>query len=123
MAFPGMHGFSRSNIARMRAFYLAYTKQVTILAQPVRELDGVHLPAAAAEIPWGHNVVLVEKLKGPTARLWYAHQTVACGWSRNVLVHQIETDLYRRQGKALTNFERTPPPAQSDLARELLKDP
>jgi predicted nuclease of restriction endonuclease-like (RecB) superfamily len=56
-------------------------------------------------------------------RLWYAQQTVVNGWSRSVLVHQIESGLYARQGKAVTNFEKTLPPSQSDLAREALKDP
>ena len=76
-----------------------------------------------AGIPWGHNVVLLEKVKDPAERLWYARKTVENGWSRNVLVHWIESDLYERQGKAQTNFERTLPAPQSDLARETLKDP
>src|SRR5438552_4262174 len=64
-AFPGLAGFSPSNVSRMRAFYLAYTKEVTILSQPVTELDGQTLPGPMAEIPWGHNLVLLFKLKDP----------------------------------------------------------
>jgi hypothetical protein len=64
-AFPGLKGFSPSNVSRMRAFYLGYTKEVTISAQPVPNLDGQSLPAAIAEIPWGHNIVLLFKLKDP----------------------------------------------------------
>jgi len=76
-----------------------------------------------AEIPWFHNVVLIEKLKDPIERLWYAQKTTEHGWSRAVLVHQIESDLYGRQGRAITNFEQTLPSPQSDLAQQLLKDP
>lgn len=134
-AFPGVSGFSVWNIWRMRAFYLAYTQEVTNLAQAVpelgdtnlpqaaAELDAVSLPRPVAEIPWGHNVTLIQKLKDPLQRVWYARQTIENGWSRAVLVHQIESDLFGRQGKALTNFERTLPAPQSDLARELVKDP
>jgi predicted nuclease of restriction endonuclease-like (RecB) superfamily len=122
-AFPGVQGFSRSNIWRMRAFYLAYTRQVANLAQPVREFDGVHLPPPMAEIPWGHNVILIEKVKDPAERLWYARKAMEHGWSRPILDHQIDADLYRRQGKAATNFTRTLPPLQSDLAQQVLKDP
>jgi predicted nuclease of restriction endonuclease-like (RecB) superfamily len=122
-AFPGVGGFSPSNVWRMRAFYLAYTADVRNLAQPVRELDGSTLPAPMAEIPWGHNILLVEKLSDPSARLWYARMTTEQGWSRSVLVLQIEAEAHRRHGKALTNFADTLPSPQSDLARDLLKDP
>jgi predicted nuclease of restriction endonuclease-like (RecB) superfamily len=145
--FPGESGFSASNLWRMRSFYLAYTEGVINLAQPVRdlkiadpqqpvgeiggpelvqlvrELDGRNLPQAAAEIPWGHNIALIEKLKDPIERLWYARQTIEQGWSRAILVIQIETDLYRRQGRALTNFDRTIPAPDSDLAQQAFKDP
>jgi predicted nuclease of restriction endonuclease-like (RecB) superfamily len=93
------------------------------LPQAVAEIPEPILPQAVAEIPWGHNIVLVEKIKDPAERLWYARRTVEHGWSRNTLVHQIEGGLYRRQGQATTNFDRTLPAAQSDLASELLKDP
>jgi predicted nuclease of restriction endonuclease-like (RecB) superfamily len=122
-AFPGVEGFSRSNIWRMRAFFLAYTREVANLAQPVREFDGVHLPHLMAELPWGHNVLLIQKIKDPAERLWYARQAIEHGWSRPILDHQIDSGLYRRQGKAVTNFTRTLPPPQSELADEVLKDP
>jgi predicted nuclease of restriction endonuclease-like (RecB) superfamily len=80
-------------------------------------------PQAVAEIPWFHNVVLIEKLKDPAERLWYAEKIVEHGWSRAVLVHQIELDLYGRKGKAITNFRETLPSPQSDLAQQILKDP
>jgi len=123
--FPELTGFSRSNIWRMRAFYLAYTREIQKLAQPVRELDGVNLPQVVAPIPWGHNVVLLEKVKDSVERLWYALQTIEYGWSRAVLVPQIETDLYGRQAatEKATNFPLTLPPPQSDLVQQTLKDP
>jgi predicted nuclease of restriction endonuclease-like (RecB) superfamily len=74
-------------------------------------------------LPWGHNVRLLDLLKSPDERLWYAEQAIQNGWSRNVLVLHIESGLYRRQGKAITNFQATLPPSQSDLAQQLLKDP
>ncbi len=78
---------------------------------------------AVAQIPWGQNAVLLDKVKEPAEREWYARKTIEHGWSRNVLVHQIDSGLHRRQGQAVTNFERTLPAPQSDLARELIKDP
>ena len=109
--FPGIAGFSVRNIWRMRAFYLAYNPEVVILPQAAAESDGADLPQAAAGIPWFHNVVLIEKLKNPTQRLWYAEKVVQHGWSRAVLVHQIELDLYGREGRAITNFPETLSPA------------
>ena len=133
--FPKMDGFSTRNVWRMRAFYLAWTEESQkhqqpvgnldskILPQLVAELDGQNLPQAVAEIPWGHNVWLLEKISNPILRLWYAHKAIEHGWSRAVLTHHIETQLHKREGKAVTNFKRTLPPPQSDLAEQTLKDP
>lgn len=131
--FPGMTGFSPRNVWRMRAFYLAWTEEVLaqsaresgrpIPPQLVAELDGQSLPRAVAEIPWGHNVWLLEKLKDPAVRLWYARKTVENGWSRAMLTHWIESDLHARQGKAVTNFKASLPVPQSDLANEIIRDP
>jgi predicted nuclease of restriction endonuclease-like (RecB) superfamily len=74
-------------------------------------------------IPWGHNALLVEKLKDPILRLWYARKTLEHGWSRAILTYHIERNLHVREGNALTNFQQTLPPAQSDLAQQALKDP
>jgi len=109
-AFPDMKGFSARNLKYMRAFAEAYPKE-----QFVQQV--------VAQIPWGHNVRILDYVKDPIQREWYIRQTVEYGWSRNILVHQIETRLYERQGKAMTNFARTLPPPQSDLAQQLLKDP
>lgn len=122
-AFPKMSGFSPRNVWRMRSFFIAYTEQVKKLPRPVAEMDGVNLPRPMADIPWGHNAEILDRLKNPMDRLWYAKQTLKFGWSRNVLTHHIQTKLIQRQGKALTNFHAVLPPAQSDLARQVLKDP
>lgn len=109
-AFPEMKGFSPRNLKYMRAFAEAY---------PMEQI----VQQVVAQIPWGHNVRILDIVKDPTERLWYVQQTIQHGWSRNVLVHQIESGLYHRQGKAVTNFDRTLPKPQSELAQQLLKDP
>ena len=108
--FPEMKGFSPRNLKYMRAFAEAWPDEPIV-------------QEALAQITWYHNITLLEKVKDPAERLWYVQQTLQHGWSRNVLVHHIESGLYQRQGKAITNFERTLPAPQSDLARSLLKDP
>src|ERR1700723_1750885 len=75
------------------------------------------------QIPWGHNLRLLDLVKIPREREWYIRHAIKHGWSRNVLVHQIESGLYRRQGKALANFKATLPALQSELAQQVLKDP
>ncbi|MDR1533626.1 MAG: PDDEXK nuclease domain-containing protein [Planctomycetota bacterium] len=134
-SFPGLEGFSARNIWHTRSFYLAYEptgrklKQPVSelgrekLAQPARESESAILPRPVSEIPWGHNIVLLQKLKDPAARLWYARQTVENGWSRAMLTHWIESGLHERQGKAVTNFKAALPAPQSDLAAEIVRDP
>jgi len=120
--FHGTGGFSRTNLYRMRAFYAAYPKSPAIVPQAVGQ-NVSPLPEPVLHIPWGHNVILIEKVKNPAQRLWYASQVIEHGWSRAMLHHQIESALYTRQGKAITNFSDTLPVPQSDLARQTLKDP
>jgi predicted nuclease of restriction endonuclease-like (RecB) superfamily len=91
--FPDIAGFSAQNLWYMRAFYRAWTEEVSNLQQPVGDLDGTNLPQVVGEIPWGHNIQLLSKVKDPLPRLWYARMTIEFGWSRSVLVHQIESDL------------------------------
>jgi predicted nuclease of restriction endonuclease-like (RecB) superfamily len=76
-----------------------------------------------AQIPWGHNIVLLTSIKDNKKREWYIRKTIENGWSRNVLLNQIESNLYKRKGSAITNFKKTLPALQSDLAHQLLKDP
>jgi predicted nuclease of restriction endonuclease-like (RecB) superfamily len=108
-ALSWMTGFSVRNLHYMRKFYESYT-------------DG-NFAAAVAQIPWGHNIILMDKVATIEQRLWYAQQTLENGWSRSVLGMWIESDLYSRQGKAITNFKHTIPSPQSDLAEQTLKDP
>jgi len=108
--FPEMQGLSPRNLGYMKSFAEAWPDE-TILQQ------------LAAKLPWFHNCVLLDKVKDTTERLWYIQQAILNGWSRNVLVLQIEGGLYRRQGKAITNFEATLPSPESDLAQQLIKDP
>lgn len=109
-AFPDMKGFSPRNLKYMRAFAEAWP-------------DAAIVQQAVAQLPWGHNLVLLDKLPGPETRRWYATKAIEHNWSRNILVMQIETRLLERSGKAVTNFQASLPAAQSDLARESLKDP
>ncbi|MCI0486722.1 MAG: PDDEXK nuclease domain-containing protein [Blastocatellia bacterium] len=108
--FPEMKGLSRTNLLYMRAFAEAYPDE-----QFVQQVVG--------QIPWGHNVRILDKVKDSAEREFYIRETIANGWSRNILALQIQSRLYERQGKALTNFELTLPKPQSDLAQNLLKDP
>lgn len=109
-AFPEMAGFSPRNLKYMRSFAEAWPDE-PIVQQLV------------AQIPWGHNVRILDQVKNPEERAWYIQKTLEHGWSRNILVLQIESGLYHRQGKAVTNFQATLPKPQSDLAEQLLKDP
>ena len=108
--FPEMKGFSRSNLKYMRAFAEAWP-------------HGVIGQRALANLPWRQNIALLEKLEDPIERLWYAQKALVNGWSRSVLVAQIESRLYQQGKGVVTNFERTLPQPQSDLAQSLIKDP
>jgi len=109
-AFPEMTGLSSRNLKYMRAFADAYPDQEFV-------------QQVAAQLPWGHTMMLLDTVKKQDEREWYMRYAIASGWSRNVLVHQIEGRLYQRQGKPLTNFTRTLPAPQSDLAQQIIKDP
>lgn len=109
-AFPEAKGFSPRNLKYMRAFAEAWPEEEFV--------QGV-----LAQLPWYHQLALLEKLATPEERRWYVAKCIEQGWSRNVLVMQIETQAHRRFGKAATNFKDTLPKPHSDLARENLKDP
>jgi predicted nuclease of restriction endonuclease-like (RecB) superfamily len=109
-AFPDMTGFSPRNLKYMRAFAEAWPEE-PIVQQLV------------AQIPWGHIVRILDYVKVPPEREWYIRQAIEYRWSRNVLVHQIESGLYRRQRKGLTNFRQALPAPQSELAQQIIKDP
>lgn len=134
--FPEMKGFSRTNLLYMRAFAAAWPGTEFVHSSVGQSEPGVmvHQPGAQLEpgkivhqlvdkLPWRHHCVLLDKLKIAEDRLWYATKAVEHGWSRNILVMQIESRLLERSGTAVTNFELNLPKPQSDLARECLKDP
>jgi len=108
--FPDSKGFSERNLGRMLAFYREYT-------------DDSILPHLVAKLPWGHNILLIEKIKEHNIRFWYAEKCVEHNWSRDILELQIKSDLFGRQGKSITNFKNTLPEPLSDLAQQTLKDP
>ncbi|MBI4530671.1 MAG: DUF1016 domain-containing protein [Candidatus Latescibacteria bacterium] len=111
--FPDNKGFSRRNVYRMRMLYLAHKE------------SGEFVPQLVAQIPWGHNIVILEKVKDQAAREYYLLACIENGWSRNVLVHQIETDAYARHALApkITTFRNTLPEPLGEQAEEMLKDP
>ena len=148
--FPDMKGLSLRNLKYMRAFAAAYPSFSIVQAplaqlqpratdaagyatgkneKPILQRAVAKLPppqfvqAPLAQISWYHHITLLEKVKAPDERMFYIRKTIENGWSRNVMLHHINNNLYKRQGKALTNFEVTLPKPQSDLARETLKNP
>ena len=144
-SFPAMSGFSTDNIRFMKRMYLFYNQETiaddlntvvpeksaqvvqqtndVIIAQAVQHLQEDELLALLSSIPWGHHTTILRKIKDVDKALFYVNQTFANNWSRSVLEYQIETDLYGRQGNAITNFKKTMPAIHSDLANAILKDP
>lgn len=143
---PEVKGFSVRNISRMIAFFKEYPEPGKIVPQgAAQSMGSPNLPQGVAktssleilpqvvakneapsllwQIPWGHHAWLMEKVKDRAARQWYMQQTIANGWSRNVLTTMIQTQAHQRQGQAVTNFETSLAPEQSALALETLKDP
>lgn len=149
--FPEVKGFSTSNLKYIKRWYLFYNSatlpnqivQQTVaqlpavqkVQQPVGQIqeaeksqqvvDQIRQTAFSllTQIPWGHNIAIIVKCKNINEALYYVQCTLAHNWSRSVLVHQIESGLYKREGKAVTNFALTLPKPQSDLATQTLKDP
>jgi predicted nuclease of restriction endonuclease-like (RecB) superfamily len=142
---PEVKGFSERNLDRMIAFYRTYPDPEAFSPPAVAKLlppakvpplvaksEAKEAPPQTAEpepnsllwmVPWAHHVILREKVKDLTTRVWYMQQTLANGWSRDILLTMIKSELHHRQGKAITNFEKRLPAPQSDLARQTLKDP
>ncbi len=132
--FPDMKGFSETNIKYIKRWYLFYTKGLQDVAkiknndtnskrlQPVAKFNE-RVISLIKQIPWGHNQRIINKCKNIDEAIYYVNKTIENGWSRNVLVHQMENRLYEREGKSITNFEKRLPALQSDLARQTLKDP
>ncbi|MET7247836.1 PDDEXK nuclease domain-containing protein [Methylobacterium sp. EM32] len=108
--FPGMKGFSVRNLKYMKAFASAWSERQIVQCD-------------LAQIPWSTHVALLDKVREPAEREWYVRAAVAQGWTRNILVHQIETRLHERQGKGAHNFRATMPPERAVLAATAFKDP
>ncbi len=139
--FPDMGGFSPYNLRACRNFYLFYLQELTKVEQVALLLENASktkqfvsqseiweqvvpkLGTQLFSIPWGHHLVILKKIKNQPEAIFYIKETIKNNWSRAVLVHQIESNLYERQGKAVSNFQNTLPKPQSDLANQLLKDP
>ena len=142
-AFPEVKGFSLTNIKYIRKWYLFYNQPNIIGQQAVDQLGKetvvsqsdttigqqfvAQIPEWSIEqiflIPWGHNIAIYLKCKSIQEAYYYISNTIRHGWSRDVLIHQIESGLYHREGKAISNFSQTLPAPQSDLAQQTLKDP
>lgn len=140
---PELKGFSERNIDRMIAFYRAYPDPAGFSPPAVAKLPpqekmpqvvaksstqivqgaAAQTPDSLWSVPWAHHVVLMQKVKDLPTRRWYMEQTLANGWSRNVLGLQIDARAHARHGKAVSNFAATLPAPQSDLAQQMLKDP
>lgn len=128
---PDATCFSETNLLYMKNFYLLYQPYLQITQQAVEQKENAITQQLVEQIqndifsiPWGHHVRIIDKFKNsPEKALFFVHQTVENGWSRNILLNFMDTDLYERQGKALTNFKKTLPAETSDLAQELTKDP
>jgi predicted nuclease of restriction endonuclease-like (RecB) superfamily len=112
--FTDIKGFSLRNLKYIRQWYHFWNATALIGQQPVAQL---------VQIPWGHNIAIVSKSQSKQEALYYVQNTINHGWSRAVLTHQIESGLWQREGKSITNFEQTLSETQSDLAQQTLKDP
>ncbi|MEQ8423891.1 MAG: PDDEXK nuclease domain-containing protein, partial [Cyclobacteriaceae bacterium] len=127
--FPEFKGLSVRNFKYMRAFAEAYP-EFGMGQQPAAQMQTGHnnpsitiVQQLAAQLPWGHHQILLDKVKEPSQRLFYIQHCAENGWSRNILAEQIASNLYERQGNAITNFKDTLPDLQSDLAQQTLKNP
>lgn len=139
---PNSTGLSRTNIYYAKKFYLLYSQYLKVVPQTVGQLEDGNAPQVTEDssevvpqvvgqleemlfsIPWGHHRYLIDRYgTEPEKAFFYVKKTMKEGWSRDVLLNFMDSGLYEREGKALTNFTRTLPDEASDLAQELTKDP
>ena len=118
--FPDMKGFSAENLKHIRYWYIFYNDYLIGL-QAVTQLSDIE--RRIKSIPWGHNQRIMYKCKNVKEALFYVEKTIENGWSRTVLEHQIDGDLYKSIGNAVTNFDNRLPAVQSELAKQTIKDP
>lgn len=128
--FPDMKGFSHRNLKSIRQWYLFYNQSDIIGKQLVSQKQDTNGPQSVSQIesmffsiPWGHHLYVLQKCKDIEKALFYLKKTVENGWSRAVLSNFLTTNLFEREGKAVTNFQNTLPAIQSDLAEQTIKDP
>ena len=144
--FSDMKGFSLSNLKYIKQWHLFYLQEIEKSQQAVGQFSsqallhseksfaqqsvsqfepkiGQQAVAQLTQIPWGHNIAIISKCKHLDEAIFYVQKTIQNSWSRSVLIHHIESDLFKREGKAINNFKATLPEPQSDLAIETLKDP
>ncbi|KIO74462.1 hypothetical protein TH53_26325 [Pedobacter lusitanus] len=120
---PEVKGFSERNLKFMVQFYKGYDFDDVIGKQAVSQLQESNGEQPVSQIPWGHNILLMQKIKEKDVRLWYVEQTILNGWSRDILGLMIKNNLHLRQGETINNFSKTLSVPESDLVRETLKDP
>lgn len=122
--FPNQKGFSSSSIWAAKRWYLFYYEYLAKLQQAVEvSSKGINMPKSFGNIPWGHHLLIIEKSKTVEEALFYINKTIENNWSRSYLTDVIKSNLYKHQGKAITNFETKLPNSQGELAQEILKDP
>ena len=146
--YPEAKGFSYNNLAYIKRWYLFYNQTSEDDTTACANIDStapepkveqavpisksnhgtacstfVQIPSEMLKVPWGHHLRIISKCDSIEEALYYVNQTATHGWSRSILVHQIESDLFSREGSATSNFASTLPPTQSDLAQQVLKDP
>lgn len=120
--YPDLKVIVPQSVAKSATDTLSTDLPQPVAKSPARDRSE-NLHHLVAKIPWGHHILLMEKIKDLPVRLWYMHQTIEQGWSRNVLGLMIKSNAHERHGAAVTNFEKRLPDPQSDLARQALKDP
>ena len=128
MEFPDMRGLSERNLVYMQTFAASYphfpfTQGSLAEIQNTDKQDDVITQGILAKLSWYHHITLLDKVKEPATRLFYIQETVQNGWSRDVMVHQIESNLHQRSGMILSNFKNTIAPEQSELVQQVFKDP
>ena len=133
--FPEMKGFSERNLKYVRQWYLFFSRnkifgqqtvaqsEKQVASQMLQDEFGQQPVAQITAIPWGHNIAIIAKCKDVDEALYYVQNTPHHNWSRSVLVHQIESGLYQREGRSVNNFSVALPKPQSDLSKQILKDP
>lgn len=120
--FPNMSGFSTRNLKLMVQFYKEYSND-EVVQLPVAQIGNLKLQPIVAQIPWTHNIILIQKIKDKSLRFWYMEQTLQNGWSKDILSLMIKSEVHNRTGSLVSNFSQILPPLESDLVQQSFKDP